>query len=246
LETLALKEVTIVDSVADLWPLFGLVIKTPHLLLRLPRESELSELAGAARVIAAPGERQYYLPWIYDPSPVMERQFLQRHWRALAHWTPGNWHLPLAIYLKGLPVGIQDLWANDFARVRSVATASWVTRSQQGHGYGTEARAAVLELAFGQLGAEDASTEHLEGNHASERVSRKLGYADNGRQLLYRDGIGRTTQCRLRIDRQTWEQRGDEITCSVTGIGPCLAMFGAASSQGREPFRNAVQGRGNG
>jgi RimJ/RimL family protein N-acetyltransferase len=45
---------------------------------------------------------------------------------------------------------------SDFARLRSVGTGSWVTRSEQGRGYGTEARLAVLELAFGHLGAEEA------------------------------------------------------------------------------------------
>jgi hypothetical protein len=33
-------------------------------------------------------------------------------------------------------------------------------------GYGTEARAGVLELAFGQLGADEACTEYLDGNDA--------------------------------------------------------------------------------
>src|SRR6266446_5309029 len=146
-------EIAVVDCVADLWPVFGLVIKTPRLLLRLPREEELCELAQAARVIAGAGEPQLHLPWMYEPSPGMERQFLQRYWRALAHWKPESWHLPLAVYLDGRPVGVQDMWAHDFARVRSVGTASWITRGEQGLGYGTEARAAVLELAFGQLGA---------------------------------------------------------------------------------------------
>jgi hypothetical protein len=34
----------------------------------------------------------------------------------------GSWYLPLAIYLGDQPIGIQDVWANDFARVRSVDT----------------------------------------------------------------------------------------------------------------------------
>jgi RimJ/RimL family protein N-acetyltransferase len=217
------------DSVADLWPVFGLAIQTPRLLLRLPREGELCELAGAARVIAAPGEPQLHLSWMYDPSPGMERQFLQRYWRALAHWKPDSWHLPLAIYRDGRPVGIQDMWANDFARIRSVGTGSWVTRGEQGHGYGTEARAAVLELAFGQLGAEEACTEYLDGNRASEKVSRKLGYADNGQHLVHRDDTGRMTEYRLRLDRQGWEKNRDDIACLVTGIGACRAMFGVSS-----------------
>ena len=110
------------DWLADVWPVFGLLIQTPRLQLRLPRQDDLCELTRAARVIAAPGEPQLHLPWMYRPSPDTERQFLQRYWRALAHWKPGSWHLPLAIYLDAKPVGIQDIWASDFARTRSAGT----------------------------------------------------------------------------------------------------------------------------
>ena len=160
----------------------------------------------------------------------MERLFLQRYWRALAHWKPESWHLPLAIYLDGRPIGIQDMWANDFARLRSVGTGSWVTLSEQGNGYGTEARLAVLELAFGHLGAEEACTEYLDGNHASEKVSRKLGYADNGQHLVYRDDTRRTTEYRLRLDRQTWQANRDSTPCVITGLAPCLATLGLGTS----------------
>jgi RimJ/RimL family protein N-acetyltransferase len=84
----------------------------------------------------------------------------------------------------------------------------------------------VLELAFGHLGAEEACTEYLHGNHASEKVSRKLGYAGNGQQLIYRDDTGRTTEYRLRLERQTWQENRDSTTCVITGLAPCLAMFG--------------------
>jgi RimJ/RimL family protein N-acetyltransferase len=219
-----------VDSVAGLWPMFGLLIQTPRLRLRLPREDDLCELARAARFLSVPGEPQLHLPWMYEPSPSMERQFLQRHWRALAHWAPASWHLPLAIYLEERPIGGQDIWADDFARLRSVGTGSWISRGQQGNGYGTEARAAVLELAFGQLGAEEACTEYLDGNHASEKVSRKLGYTGNGQHPVYREGTGRTTGYCLRLDRETWRETRDGTRCVITGTGPCLAMFGLGGS----------------
>lgn len=222
------------DWLADLWPVFGLAIQTPRLRLRLPREDDLPELARSARIIAGPGEPQLHLPWLYQPSPDMERQFLQRHWRALAHWKPGSWHLPLAVYLDGQPIGIQDMWANDFARLRSVGTASWITRSEQGHGYGTEARIAVLELAFGHLHAEQACTEYLDGNHASEKVSRKLGYTDNGQHLIHRDDTGRTTEYQLRLDRQTWQENRDAVPCVITGVAPALQMFGLDGESGPE------------
>src|SRR5258707_14128910 len=89
------------DSVTDLWPVFGLVIQTPRLVLRLPREEELCALARAARVIAGAGESQLHLPWMYEPSPGMERQFLQRYWRGPAHSKPGRREPPHAVYPRG-------------------------------------------------------------------------------------------------------------------------------------------------
>jgi hypothetical protein len=73
-------------GLAGLRPLFGLLIETPRLQLRLPREDELPALAGAARDIAGPDGPRLQMPWMYGGgSPGMERQLLQRHWGALAH-----------------------------------------------------------------------------------------------------------------------------------------------------------------
>lgn len=211
---------------AGLWPLFGLLIETPRLQLRLPCEDELPDLARAARDIAGPDGPRLQMPWMYGDSPDMERQLLQRHWRALAHWKPASWHLPLAVFLAGEPVGVQDLWAEEFALRRSVGTGSWITRARQGSGYGTEARAAVLDLAFGHLGAAEALSEYIEGNHASERVSRKLGYVPNGQRTAHRDDAGRVTEYQLRLDRPAWEGHARRDRTAVTGLGPCLPMLG--------------------
>jgi RimJ/RimL family protein N-acetyltransferase len=217
-------------ELADLWPQFGLLIETPRLQLRLPREDELPALTRAARDLAGPAAPRLQMPWMYGPSPAMERQLLQRHWRALAHWKPGSWHLPLAVFLAGEPAGMQVLWAEDFAVRRSVASDSWITRARQGRGYGTEARAAVLELAFGRLGAAEALTDYTEGNHASERVSRKLGYTPNGRRTVNHDGTGRVTEYQLRLDRPAWEASTRHEHTIITGLGPCLPMLGLAAS----------------
>jgi hypothetical protein len=66
----------------------------------------------------------------------------------------------------------------------------------------------------------------LRPDHASEQVSRKLGYAGNGQHLVYRDDTGRITEYRLRLDRQTWQASHDGTPCTITGLTPCLAMFG--------------------
>ncbi|MGW0199362.1 GNAT family N-acetyltransferase [Nonomuraea sp. NPDC003201] len=57
-------------------------------------------------------------------------------------------------------------------RPTSRRSGSWIAREHQGKGYGTEARAAVLELAFVHLHAVEAYTSFVEGNSASERISR--------------------------------------------------------------------------
>ena len=217
-------------DLAGLWPLFGLLIETPLLRLRLPREDELPALTRAARDIAGPDGPRLQMPWMYGDSPDMERQVLQRHWRALAHWKPASWHLPLAVFADAEPIGMQDLWAEEFALRRSVGTGSWVTRTRQGSGYGTEARAAVLELALGHLGAIEALTEYTEGNVASERVSRRLGYVPNGQRAAHRNDAGRVTEFQLRLDRSAWESRARRDRITVTGLGPCLPMLGLPGS----------------
>lgn len=221
---------TATGDLTGLWPLFGLLIETPRLRLRLPLEDELPALAQAARDIAGPDGPRLQMPWMYGGSPGMERHLLQRHWRALAHWRPASWHLPLAVFLAGEPVGVQDLWAEEFAQRRSVGTGSWIARARQGSGYGTEARAAVLDLVFGHLDAAEALTEYIEGNDASERVSRKLGYVPNGQRTAHRDDVGRVTEYKLRLDRPAWEGHTRRDHIAVTGLTPCLPLLGVGSS----------------
>jgi hypothetical protein len=58
----------------------------------------------------------------------------------------------------------------------------------------------------------------------------KLGYAGNGQHLVYRDDTRRTTEYRLRLDRQTWQQNRDSRPCVITGLAPCLVMFGLGNA----------------
>jgi hypothetical protein len=89
-----------------------------------------------------------------------------------------------------------------------------------------------LDLAFGHLGVLEALTEYAEGNHASERVSRKLGYIPNGQRAAHRDDAGRVTEYQLRLDRPAWESHAlrDRVTVTVTGLGPRLPMLGLTGS----------------
>jgi RimJ/RimL family protein N-acetyltransferase len=115
--------------------------------------------------------------------------------------------------------------ATDFAVVREVGTGSWLGRQYQGQGIGTRMRAAVLALAFDGLGAQFATSGAFALNLASLRVSRKLGYADDGIERLMVRGEPHETR-RLRLDKTSW-QAHRSVQVAITGLEPCLPFFGA-------------------
>jgi RimJ/RimL family protein N-acetyltransferase len=146
------------------------------------------------------------------------------HWSQRAAWKPSSWSLDLAVVRDGTVVGTQAVSARDFAILREVSTGSWLGREYHGLGIGTEMRAAVLHLAFAGLGAEYATSGAFSDNPASQRISRKLGYAENGVDRQLSRGRPATVQ-RFRLDRQAWEAT-HSIPVRITGLEPCLQMFG--------------------
>ncbi|MFG1949307.1 GNAT family N-acetyltransferase [Nonomuraea sp. NPDC048826] len=217
------------DGLAGLWPLLALRITTRRLELAIPDTGDLLNLAQACGDLQPADQPRYQQSYLYEPSPQRERHLLQQHWRALAHWRPESWNLQLAIRVDGVAVGLQNMWAAGFATVHTIETGSWITRTRQGHGYGTEARAAVLELAFAHLGAVEAHTCYVDGNAASERVSRKLGYVGNGRRAYAEDGR-RVVEHRMLLDAVAWaHHRMPGIT--VDGASECLELFGLRPEQ---------------
>jgi RimJ/RimL family protein N-acetyltransferase len=206
------------------WPLFDLRLRTPRLELRLPTDEDLLELLRVGREgVVEEGQTFFVVPWHELPSPAFERQFLLHWWASRGSWSPTNWNLGLAVVADGRPIGVQDLMARNFAIRKTVVTASWLGRAYQGRGYGTEMRAAVLALAFEGLGAELAESGYFEGNAASARVSAKLGYTDNGEEVLA-VGHERGVEHRLKVGRDTW--RRDLVPVTIEGLDPCLKLFG--------------------
>jgi RimJ/RimL family protein N-acetyltransferase len=210
------------------WPLYGLRITTPRLELRVPDDEDLVELFEAARAGIHPaGEMPFGVPWTDGiEEPGAEHRFLAHHWTARGALVPESWSLPFAVVSEGRVVGIQELAAEDFAGARSVSSGSWLTASAQGRGLGIEMRAAVLHLAFAGLGAREAQTSAWQDNPASQRVSLRLGYEHEGRQLLARRGEP-TPHLRFRLTREAWQRnRFDGI--EIHDLEPCLTLLGAA------------------
>ncbi|MFC7550338.1 GNAT family N-acetyltransferase [Plantactinospora sp. GCM10030261] len=212
----------------DLWPLFGLAITTERLELRLPREEELAALARLAGAgVHRPEERPFLTPWTEGSPSDRADRVLRGHWSALADWSVTDWRLGLGVFRDGEPLGSVTLRANDFPVVREVMTSSWLGLEHQGKGYGTEARIGLLTLAFDHLGARAARTEVFQDNHASQGVSRKLGYEPDGISVDAR-GDEALVSDRLRLTRERWAERQGPAA-RVDGMAVCRSMFGLGS-----------------
>jgi hypothetical protein len=97
--------------------------------------------------------------------------------------------------------------------------------AHQGHGYGTEMRAAVLAFAFDHLRARTARSSAFADNVRSHAVSRRLGYRVDGTELIVREGAS-TTDVRLLVDPDTFARPDWKL--QVEGLEPCLELLGAS------------------
>lgn len=211
--------------IEDLWPTFRLAVSTPRLQLRVPREAEIGGFAAvAAGGIHDPSERPFLNPWTEGTPQERTRIVLQSYWEELAEWEVDDWTLGLGIFgTSDEPLGMVTLRAKDFPVVREVRTTSWLGIPHHGKGLGTEARLGALTLAFDHLGAEAALTEVFQDNHASQGVSRKLGYEPDGISCDAR-GSEALVSDRLRLRRARWASvPHDEVT--VDGVDACRHMF---------------------
>jgi RimJ/RimL family protein N-acetyltransferase len=213
-------------TLTDAWPLFGLRIRSEHLVLRLPTDDDVLVLLDLAKSgIHDADEMPFGVAWSVLPSPAFERGYVQHHWRGRADWTPAAWGLHLMVELDGKPVGAQSLNATDFAILRTVDTGSWLGRDFQGRGLGKEMRAAVLGFAFDGLRAQVATSGAFLDNAASNAVSRSLGYAEDGRASLAPQGVAREVQ-RFRMTLAGWRAR-PRAPVTIEGLEACRELFGA-------------------
>jgi RimJ/RimL family protein N-acetyltransferase len=213
------------------WPLFDLRIRTPRLELRLPTDDDFPALLDVIHAgIHPPDTMPFEIPWTDAEGDELSRESMRFWWRSRGELTAEDWHLPFMVSMAGKVVGSQGVKGTGFPALREVETGSWVGMAYQGQGIGKEMRAAVLHFAFAGLGAEVARSGAWADNAASIAVSRALGYEDDGtRRGLRRDVPAE--QVRFRMTREGWEDaRADRRHPVVTldGVGPCLALLGAA------------------
>ncbi len=206
------------------WPMFEIRLSTPDLDLRHVTEADLDQLA---EVMPADVEQDPSLPSYPRLAPAHERavRVHQDYWRARATWCPDSWALGFAVRHGDDLIGFQGLEGDDFALLRTVDSSSFLATVARGRGWGTQMRAAVLTLAFEELGAQAAVSSAWSTNLGSLGVSRALGYVDNGVAAKRRGGrVGELAH--LRLTREQWARTGWAERVTVTGVEACRPFLG--------------------
>ncbi len=210
----------------DLTPLYGLRLRTDRLELRWPDEEEIATLGRLAQTgVHDPAEMPFVVPWT---DRLADADFLERfagYHSGLRHdWRPEQWQLELGVWAAEEPIGVQAVVGHDFSSTHEVKTGSWLAGNFHGRGFGTEMRAAVLELAFHGLGAGAALSSVLDGAEASMRVCRKLGYVEDGERWVEVRGERRLDR-QMRLARDRWIDQ-ERISVRISGLEPCIPLFG--------------------
>jgi RimJ/RimL family protein N-acetyltransferase len=215
------------STVPSVWPFHDLRVETGELELRLASFEDLVALSSLAfRGIHDPAVMPFGVPWT-DASPEERaRSTMQWHWRSWADLSPEQWHLSFVVVRDDAVVGTQELAAKKFAVRREVHTGSWLGRDYQGRGIGTQMRAAVLHLAFSELGALWATTAAFDDNPSSLGVTRRLGYQPDGMEVFERRGAP-ATLLRYRLSQADWQQ-SQRLDVAVSGLEACRSLLGAA------------------
>jgi RimJ/RimL family protein N-acetyltransferase len=214
------------STLADLYPPFGLVIRSGDLTLRTFRDEDLPEYAALLRrPIFDRDDAPYVFPWYQVPEEERLVNSVQFQWHHRAGFGPKAWSLPLGIWANGVLVGSQDVSATDFATRRVVESGSWLTLDAHGRGHGGLMRRAVLAFAFDHLGARRAESSAEVHNSASIAVSHSCGYQDNGTKVATYGDASREEQAFVATP-ETFVRRDVEI--EVEGLTPALLrMMGA-------------------
>lgn len=208
------------------WPLRHLVLRTPRLELRPDDDEGLRELVEQAYLGVHPPEEMPFLrPWTDADPEYLGRGMLQFFWSERARLHPADWAVHFLVRAGGRVIGTQGLAATDFGITREVGTGSWLGRRHQRRGYGTEMRAAVLQLAFDHLGAARARSAAFADNTASLRVSDRLGYRPDGTVTVARRGEA-AQEVRLVLPAAGFAR--PDWTVQVHGLDGCLPLLGAS------------------
>ena len=91
-----------------LWPLPGLRLRTPDLLLRPTTEAELPAVAGTLSADIASNPQLTRFPGL-DESTSRAVSAHQSYWQSVGNWSVDNWRLAFVVVVGERIVGVQSL-----------------------------------------------------------------------------------------------------------------------------------------
>ena len=206
------------------WPLYDLQVKSQDLTLRLPSDNDIGEIIKLAkRGVHEAGYQPFCSAWTDLEEPEFSLGIAQHHWMNRAQLKPDNWDLSFVVLLEDQVIGTQSLRSENFDKLKTVETGSWLGKEFQGRGFGTEMRKAILFFAFDVLGAEYAKSDARADNYSSNSVSKKIGYKENGYDMhIFGAEIVRRNQYLLEAER--WREN-DVSNVTVSGFESCRRML---------------------
>ncbi|WP_127475200.1 GNAT family N-acetyltransferase [Microbacterium sulfonylureivorans] len=217
------------EDLIRLWPAAGVRVRSGDLELRWIDDDLLLELAElAARGVHAPDAMPFEHPWTRGTPDEVARSVLAYQWKMRAEVSPAKFVLELGVLIDGEPVGVQGLVAHEWPVLRRVTTGSWLGLAHQGRGIGRRMRVLALHLAFAGLAAREAATGAFADNPASNGVTRRLGYEENGSVLVSREGVA-ALHHNFRMTREQWGRLREQ---HATILGSPVAMDGVDALRG--------------
>lgn len=168
-------------SIEEIWPQFGLRIRSGPLELAAIRDDDVPVLVDLAeRGIHPPESMPFAFPWTDAPTTELARNMAVHYWRSRGANSPERWSLALVVRRDGRVVGIQAFATENYLVTRTGETGSWLGLEHQGQGTGTLMRQTMCAFLFDHLDAEEITSAAFVDNPASGAVSRKVGYSPNG------------------------------------------------------------------
>jgi RimJ/RimL family protein N-acetyltransferase len=206
-----------------------LPIRTERLILRPHRLDDLDDLA----LFHGDPEVVRFVPWPVRDRAATEQALRVKLGQGVLR-EPGQW-LVLAAERRDTATVIGEVllkWASALDRQGEVGFA--FAREHHGHGYATEAAAAMLRLGFDELGLHRITAVCIEQNEASARVLQRLGFSRQGRMVdsVFFKGQW-ATQLLFALTEDEWRGRtASTVDTDVAQILGLVRCFFAAFTTG--------------
>ncbi|MBB3326326.1 GNAT family N-acetyltransferase [Microlunatus antarcticus] len=216
-------------TLSELWPPFGLVVRSGDLTLTPVSDDDLPGLVDLVRSgVHAPEAMPFAMPWTRTPPEQVPAMFAAHHWSERAAFSADHVSVDLAVRRGGELVGTQGFAGGAYAITRTAETGSWLAQRFQGQGIGTRMRQAVCTLLFDHLDAAEVTSAAWSDNPASLAVSRKVGYRPGDLARKVREGA-LALERRLVLAPEDLV-RGDPV--EVSGVEPLRTFLGLDQPSG--------------